>query len=207
MMIVAKVGGSLFDLPRLGESLARWADAQTAPVLFVPGGGPFADVIRALDRVHGLGDEASHWLAVRALSLSARVLVQLLPDAELLDNPTWGELAQKRWDTPGRVYVLDEFEFCRQHDTEPHTWGVTSDSLALAAALYVNADKLVLLKSVDISGVTWEEAAARGWVDAHFPKLVGRAEFPVEAVNFRAWAEASGGRQPADSWATPESAG
>lgn len=193
-MIVAKVGGSLFDLPDLGPALARWAAEQPAPVLFVPGGGPFADAVRALDRVHHLGGEAAHWLAVRALSLSARLLVHLLPDAELLDNPTWGELAQKRWDTPGRVYVLDEFEFCRQHDTEPHTWGVTSDSLALSAALYVNADKLVLLKSIDIGDVTWAEAAARGWVDAHFPTLVRRAEFPVEAVNFREVAEKGGAR-------------
>ena len=60
-MIVAKVGGSLFDLPQLGPALARWAAEQPAPVLYVPGGGPFADVIRALDRVHDLGDEAAHW--------------------------------------------------------------------------------------------------------------------------------------------------
>jgi len=188
-MIVAKVGGSLFDLPRLGESLARWAEEQPAPVLFVPGGGPFADVIRALDRVHELGEEASHWLAVRALSLNARLLVHLLPDAELLDNPTWGELEQKRWDAPSRVYVLDEFEFFRQHDSVPHTWSVTSDSLALSAALHMSADKLVLLKSIDIAGVTWSDAAARGWVDTHFPKLVRQAEFPVEAINFRVWME------------------
>lgn len=185
-MIVAKVGGSLFDLPRLGEALARWAAGQAAPVLFVPGGGPFADVIRALDRVHELGEEASHWLAVRTLSVTARLLVHLLPDAELLDNPTWGELEQKKWDAPGRVYVLDEFEFFRQHDGVPHTWSVTSDSLALSAALRMNADRLVLLKSIDIGEVTWEEAAARGWVDGHFPMLVKRAKFPVEAVNFRA---------------------
>lgn len=193
-MIVAKVGGSLFDLPQLGPALARWAAEQPAPVLFVPGGGPFADVIRALDRVHHLGDEASHWLAVRTLSVTARLLVHLLPDAELLDNPTYGELEQKRWDDPNRVYVLDEFEFFRQHDGVPHTWAVTSDSLALAVALYVNADRLVLLKSRDIGDVTWEEAAAHGWVDAHFPMLTKRAEFPVEAVNFRAWMERLGER-------------
>jgi aspartokinase-like uncharacterized kinase len=188
-VIVAKVGGSLFDLPQLGDALARWAAEQPAPVLFVPGGGPFADVIRALDRVHDLGEDASHWLAVRTLSVTARLLVHLLSDAELLDNPTWGELEQKRWDDPDRVYVLDEFEFFCRHDSVPHTWSVTSDSLALSAAMHMNADRLVLLKSRDIGDVTWDQAAARGWVDGHFPHLVKQAEFPVEAVNFRTWVE------------------
>jgi aspartokinase-like uncharacterized kinase len=189
-MIVAKVGGSLFDLPHLGPALTRWVAEQPAPVLFVPGGGAFAEGVRQADRVHQLGEEASHWLAVRALTLSAHLLLHLLPDAELLDNPTWGELEQKRWDDPGRVFVLDPFEFFCRHDTVPHTWAVTTDSLAVAAAAAVNADKLVLLKSVEVGKGSWAEAAARGWVDEYFPTLAEKAEFPIEAVNFRAMAEA-----------------
>ena len=60
-----KVGGSLYDLPDLGPRLRRWLDAH-APreVIVAPGGGPFADVVRDLDRAHRLGEETSHWLAV-----------------------------------------------------------------------------------------------------------------------------------------------
>ena len=60
---VFKVGGSLFDLPDLGQRLAWLAEAQLSTVLLVPGGGPTAEIIRNLDRRHRLGEEAAHWLA------------------------------------------------------------------------------------------------------------------------------------------------
>jgi hypothetical protein len=67
---------------------------------------------------------------------------------------------------------------------------VTSDSLALAAAVHLNATKLVLLKSTDIPpGTPWAVAADRGWVDPHFPVLAGGVDLPIEAVNFRRWVE------------------
>jgi ELWxxDGT repeat protein len=78
--IVVKVGGSLFDLPDLGQRLHAWLAAQGhARMLLVPGGGPTADLIRAFDRRYGLGEEAAHWLALRAMALNAWILAALLP--------------------------------------------------------------------------------------------------------------------------------
>lgn len=191
-MLVAKVGGSLFDLPRLGEALTRWADACRGPVLFVPGGGGFADVVRQADQVHRLGEEAAHWLAVRTLSVTAHLLLHLLPTAELVDSPCRMELERKRKRDPKRLFVLDPFAFFSRHDTTPHTWAVTTDSLALAVAIHTDADELVLLKSTDVEDVPWVVAAGRGWVDAYFPQMVERAECRVRAVNFRAWADPPG---------------
>jgi hypothetical protein len=85
--IVVKVGGSLFDLPDLGSRLQSWLDRlPTRQVLLVPGGGPTADVVRELDRRHGLGDERAHWLALRALMLNAYFLAELLPSAAVVEN-------------------------------------------------------------------------------------------------------------------------
>lgn len=68
----------------------------------------------------------------------------------------------------------------------PHSWDVTTDSIAARVALVHGAERLVLLKSVDVpSGTPWEEAAARGWVDAHFPKVAAELTCPIEVVNFR----------------------
>ena len=73
-VVVVKVGGSLYDLPDLGSRLRAWLTEQCAgdDVVLVPGGGGTADVIRHFDRVHGLGEETSHWLALRALTLNAQ---------------------------------------------------------------------------------------------------------------------------------------
>ena len=36
-------------------------------------------------------------------------------------------------------------------------------------------------------GTPWDEAAARGWVDPHFPVIVSGHELTIEVVNFRRW--------------------
>lgn len=170
-MIVVKVGGSLYDHPRLGPGLRAYLEPfLPSGVLLVPGGGDLADAVRALDAIHRLGDGAAHWLALRSLVVAAAFLRHLVPDE--------------------RVTILDAFAFAAADEGRPgalpHTWAVTSDSLAARVAAVQGARRLVLLKSVDIPpGVSWDEAAARGWVDRYFPHAVAGAGYTVEAVNFR----------------------
>ena len=163
-MTVVKVGGSLYDHPGLAAGLRAYLPTLVPPVVLVPGGGPFADAARTLDAVHRLGDEAAHWLALRTLSAAALFLRALVGDL------------------PG-VYVLDGYDFAAANDVLPHTWAVTTDSLAAYTARRSGA-KLVLLKSVDIlPGTDWRDAAEYGWVDEYFPTAA--AGVAVEAINFR----------------------
>jgi aspartokinase-like uncharacterized kinase len=179
-VIVVKVGGSLFDHPGLGPGLSRWLADRGRPALLVPGGGPAADAVRDWDRVHGLGDAASHWLAIRSLSLTAALLHRLLPGSVIVDSP--------RAAIEAGLGILDPFAFCRADDTLPHSWDVTSDSIAARAAVIGDASRLVLLKSIDIlPGIDWPTVVANKWVDAYFPRAVVRAAFPIEFVNFRKW--------------------
>jgi len=180
--IVVKVGGSLYGLADLGARLRNWlASKDFEAVLIVPGGGALADAVRSLDTNHNLGEEAVHWLALRALTVAAHFLAALLPDARLVDHPDeWrcGELA-----------VLDPFAFARRDQGKmgelPHCWSVTSDSIAAHVAHVATAKRLVLLKSVTIPvGMDWKEAARRGWVDAYFADAVG-AGLAVETINLR----------------------
>ncbi len=183
-LTVVKVGGSLFDLPGLGPRLARWLAAlPAAGVLLVPGGGRAADAVRELDRLHGLGEEKSHWLALRALALNARFLADLLPGVRVVESPV----------EHGGVAVLDPLAFCladerdRPADALPRAWAVTSDSVAARAAAVAGAGQLILLKSVTVPpAMTWDEAARAGYVDAAFAGVVRAAPgLEVRAVNFR----------------------
>jgi aspartokinase-like uncharacterized kinase len=172
-VIVVKVGGSLYDHPRLGPGLRAYLDSLAPEsVLLVPGGGPFADAVRQLDAAHRLGEEAAHWLALRAMDLAGAFLegLALRPAS--------------------RLNVLDCLAFATEDearpDSLPHSWAVTSDSIAARAAVVYRASRLVLLKSTDVPpGTPWAAAAAAGWVDPHFPRVVAANRLTVAAVNFR----------------------
>ena len=172
-MIVAKVGGSLYDWPALGPTLLSWLAAQPEPVLLVPGGGAAANVVRNWDRVHSLGEDEAHWLAIRSLSLAAHFLHRLLPALPVVEVAI-----------PG---ILDPYPICRNPPrhwggSPPHSWSVTSDSLALWVAICSEASKLMLLKSADAPAGDWTGA---GYADGHFRVLMTKSSVEVEALNLR----------------------
>lgn len=185
--IVIKVGGSLFDVPTLGPDLARWLNARNEPsVLLLPGGGPTANVIRGLDREHGLGEEQAHWLALRALTLNAHFLAGIVPHACVIEH--WQD-CRASW-RARRIPIVDAFAFARADEGQPgslpHRWDATSDSLAVRVAVVSQARQLILLKSVGIpEECDWREASRRNWVDPCFPSLLP-GDLPVSAINFRA---------------------
>lgn len=177
-LVVAKVGGSLFDLPDLGVRLRTWVTSIGEPVLLVPGGGAGADVIRRLDCTHGLGEEAAHWLALRLLTVNALFLSKLL-DVPVCDQPSAGS----------RPVILDPYDFALADEGRPgslpHTWHATSDAVAARVAEVVGG-RLFLLKSTHLpAGMSWGAAAVAGLVDEVFATVVTRAGLAPQWVNLR----------------------
>jgi 5-(aminomethyl)-3-furanmethanol phosphate kinase len=192
--LVVKVGGSLYDLPRLGDRLQAWLAERDARVLLIPGGGPAADWIRDLDAQDDLGSERAHWLALRALTFAAHVLAQRVPGAVVID-----EVADRAraWRF-GQVPILDMHAFASadeaRHDHLDHSWAVSSDSLAARAAVVTAIEELALLKSQAWPPpIDWSAAASQGFVDEAFPAVLATAgsALRVSVVNFRAWRPAS----------------
>jgi aspartokinase-like uncharacterized kinase len=190
--VVVKVGGSLYDLPDLATRLRRFLDTlPVSEVLLVPGGGATAEVVRALDQRHQLGEEKAHWLALRALTFNAHFLMELLPDAAIVHAA-----AQFRPRPNNGPAILDALGFLRWDEDAhpahrlPHSWDVTSDAVAARVAVWAGAGRLILLKSTTIPpDIDWAEAARRGYVDPVLPDVLDRAQRPltVEAVNLRRW--------------------
>jgi 5-(aminomethyl)-3-furanmethanol phosphate kinase len=182
--LITKVGGSLFDWPDLGPRLREWLDANAPPeIILVPGGGRLADIIGDLDRMHGLGDEVAHGMALHAMTINAQLLAALLPGSCVIDGP---DLAEMLWEQ-NRLSILDAMAFCESDDADalPHTWAVTSDSVAARLAVVAGAAELVLLKSAppppgDVTA--WAEC---GYVDAWLPRVLARSDVQVRAVNIR----------------------
>lgn len=178
-LLVVKVGGSLFDLPDLRERLRAFIKQHAGyRIVFVPGGGGGADVIRKLDRLHDVGEEPSHWLALRVLFVNAHFLAELL-QAPVVSTPSTGE----------ELSVLDPFAFCEEDEVNidhlEHSWQHTSDSIAARVAI-VAKSSLVLLKSTELpEGMSWESVGQRGLVDPAFAGIVERKKLDVNWINLR----------------------
>jgi aspartokinase-like uncharacterized kinase len=190
-LAIVKVGGSLFDWPELPRRMTAFLDACGAGdrgerVLLIAGGGPAADLVRGLDRIHGLGDETAHRLALEALDLTAHFLAALIPNAVLIDR---NEHLVRAWRSGCNPVlsprpILDEFEHSGK-GVLPASWDVTSDSIAARIALHLKADRLILLKSVSApAGTTRDDAARLGLVDPMLP-VVAQALPRIEYQNFR----------------------
>jgi 5-(aminomethyl)-3-furanmethanol phosphate kinase len=186
---VVKVGGSLLDWVPLAAALRTWLAGQPPAFnVLLAGGGALADVIRRADREFSLGEEASHWLCLDALSVSAGLLALILRDISLVSgyDDLKADIARGE---PGMA-VFDPRAFLHDHEsrlagrTLPHDWSVTSDSIAARLATVLQADELVLLKSCDPPGGSLSELAAAGYVDRYLP-VAAAAISKVCVMNLR----------------------
>ena len=102
------------------------------PLFIVPGGGMFADAVRK-SRVD---DDSAHWMAIAAMDQYGWFIA------------SQGIMTTALLQVPDRPVVFLPYCSMRQHDPLPHSWDVTSDSIAAWVADILGLD-LLLLKSVD----------------------------------------------------------
>lgn len=189
---VVKLGGGVLAHAEHFEAAlaAIGAAAQACRLLVVPGGGPFADAVREVDRRLRLSDDAAHWMAVLAMDQYAHLVAARLVRGVLVAEPR--EIAAALSAGPvGQVPVLAPYRWLRDADPLPHAWTVTSDSIAGWVAGEVGARRLVLVKPPGVRlrpsqrtgaagfGETATNAAESELVDAYFTRACPAHLTPV----------------------------
>ncbi len=179
-VVVVKLGGSLFDWPDFPGRARELLDSiAPARVVLVPGGGRFVDVLRDLDRIHSIGEESSHDLAMRLLDATAAVLAALIGGVVVEDR---GGL-DGAW-SAGAAAVLAPRKLLESDGALPHSWEVTSDSIAARVAVRLEASRLILAKSATPADADVRRLVESKFVDENFPgfaREIGR----VEVVDLR----------------------
>jgi len=165
--IVVKVGGALLaHADHFNVVLATIGQAtRERRLLVVPGGGPFADAVRQVDRQLHLSDDAAHWMAILAMDQYAHLIADRLAGAVLVAHRPAIEAALD----DGQVPVLAPFQWMREADPLPHTWEVTSDSIAAWIAGQVGARRVVLVKP---PGVLRSAVDESDLVDPYFSRAI-----------------------------------
>ena len=166
---VIKIGGALLSLD---DALARTIAAlehlsSDRSFVVVPGGGPFADVVRTVSERHALGADEAHWMAIMGMDQYAILLASRITNAELVYRR--GDIARAL--ARKRIPVLAPFRWLREADPLPHSWDVTSDSIAAWIAGEIGARHLILIK------------ASTHWRDDVVDRYLERARPPGVALS------------------------
>jgi 5-(aminomethyl)-3-furanmethanol phosphate kinase len=179
-LAVVKLGGAQANGPHLKDWLAAIA-AEAGSIVVVPGGGPFADAVRAAQASMGFDDGAAHVMALMAMAQFGRALQSLNPHLTLTPSRS----AIRRTLKEGKVPVWSPEPMVRAAAL-PESWELTSDSLAAWLAGVLGADGLVLVKHGRFEAPAFDvqDLAAQGVVDPLFPRYLRQS-------GVRAWLAAS----------------
>jgi aspartokinase-like uncharacterized kinase len=165
---IVKIGGSLAFSPHLKDWLEAIA-AEAGAVVVVPGGGPFADAVRAAQAAMGFDDGAAHAMALAAMAAFGRALESLAPRLEVARSRAGIRRALRAGAVP--VWAPDTMALAARL---PETWDLTSDTLAAWLAGEVEAAQLVLVKHgrFPAGRLAADDLAERGVVDPLFPRYL-----------------------------------
>ena len=178
-VVVLKLGGSHALEPYLTGWLEAIA-AEAGSVVVAPGGGPFADAVRATQAVMGFDAAAAHDMALMAMSQFGRALQGLDPRFRLVRS-----VAAIRRALRERSIPVWSPESMARSASLPATWDLTSDSLAAWLARRLGARRLVLIKHgrFPAEGVALGKLVADGVVDPLFPRYADCSGLTVSLAN------------------------
>lgn len=178
-LVIVKLGGSLAR----SQALRAWLDSVArhgvGRVVIVPGGGRFADAVRAAQARWRFSDAVAHDMALLAMEQFGLMLCALDSSLRAARNRT--EIA--RACAAGALPVWLPSKWLARSTDIRKNWNVTSDSLAAWLACELRASHLVLVKSCRIPKAASVAALARaGIVDRELPRMIRGAGFDTRVV-------------------------
>lgn len=179
-MIVIKLGGSLLsDRDSLVQCLETIEKCQKK-VVIVPGGGIFADQVRASQKQWQFNDAIAHEMALLAMKQVALLFKGIKHSLLLVENiPSIHHILLNR-----SAVVWSPSATLSNFSNLDANWDVTSDSLAAWLAGQLGASELILVKSTNIpEGLTYQQMQAKGLVDKAFVRFIHDSSYHVTLVN------------------------
>ncbi|MED5509243.1 MAG: delta 1-pyrroline-5-carboxylate synthetase [Pseudomonadota bacterium] len=180
-MRIIKLGGSLFHTPELRQWLELLDSAsQNEVVVIVPGGGPFADEVRHAQRLHRFSDSSAHHMALLAMAQFGLLLADLAPGSQAFYYPQQEADSLK----PGLHVWLPDRSLLEMKDI-PHSWDISSDSLALWLSQQLEADELVMIKRSTVVSSRIQALIQHGVLDKGFTALYQRQPVHTQLFHFQ----------------------
>jgi aspartokinase-like uncharacterized kinase len=171
IVTIVKLGGSLAHTPQFAawlEALAAWG----GPLILVPGGGAFADCVRAAQGAMGFNDTAAHRMALNAMGQFGIALAAYSDGFTLAASRDELDSAL----SVGEIPVWLPEKMVLGASDVPECWEVTS---AWLAGTY-GARRLLLIKASDVAAPgSVGDLAADKIVDPLFPRFAAQSHAEV----------------------------
>ncbi|NQE06748.1 5-(aminomethyl)-3-furanmethanol phosphate kinase [ANME-1 cluster archaeon GoMg1] len=201
--VILKLGGSLIeksrDILRVLVDYARERDGDKNgdfTLVLIPGGGPFAETVRNISATMSIPDETAHWMAVLAMHQYGLFLAACSggeAGIPLVESEDEDEI-----DCAGPICILLPYKILEQDDCLPHTWDVTSDTIAAFVANRLGEKRFIKLTDVDgirdkksghliekirANELAGEQAAGLNCIDAELPGFLMQTKMSCIIVN------------------------
>src|SRR6266852_2390319 len=172
---VIKLGGSFAFSADLRDWIAAIAGCAGRAVI-VPGGGPFADAVRAAQVQMGFDDRAAHRMGLLAMEQYGCAIKSLHEALSLADSIE--SIRRGLADDQVPVWLPTQMALCADI---PQSWDMTSDSLAAWLAGKIGAERLLLIKHIEPAQGTVPAAdlAVRNVVDKAFANFLAASGVPA----------------------------
>ena len=186
---LVKIGGSLTHHVKPLLNTLKSFSSEENRIVIVPGGGMFADVVRDLDQDVRLSNRASHRMALMAMDMMG-VYFSDVSHIKTVDN---------LYDTKitlldSNIVILLPSKVVLSTDELPHSWEVTSDSIALYIAKLLKLKRAIIVTDVDgiynkypggklLNIISAKSIRGFTSVDSYLPKLLIKYKMECIVVN------------------------
>ncbi|MFX0039293.1 MAG: hypothetical protein ACFFAB_08165 [Candidatus Heimdallarchaeota archaeon] len=145
---VFKIGGKILEeLDDLRSTISQleqlYSENLINKIILIPGGGSFANFIRKIYSELKFTEEIAHWMGIISMNYNGLELSKKFPNLQITES--YEQIKEKK----STLCIFLPYEFIKENDKLPHSWDVTSDSIALFIAKELELNECFLIKDVD----------------------------------------------------------
>ncbi|MHA1188385.1 MAG: amino acid kinase family protein [Candidatus Heimdallarchaeota archaeon] len=195
---VVKFGGSLTEkgsikqISKIAKAIKEAFDDNPS-FLIVPGGGIFAENVRAAQKKYKFSDETAHWLAIHAMDQHALILHYFIPGSILMDYSEIVAHVNNKKQKLSKIPILTVTNFMKTTSCLKHSWDTTSDAIATEITANLHIRKIIFLKDIDgilVDGnleplltATELERLTNSPIDKHTPEILRKNNITGYIIN------------------------
>ena len=174
-MILFKLGGSLLNSGFMKIWIKFITDHLKSRAIIIPGGGLFANHVRAVQKDYYLENDIAHDMALYSMSQMG-LLISSMDRRNLHFCNTKHEISKVLEDN--KVPIIGSFDFLKTRiGSSNKNWSITSDSIALLISEELQLNTLIIVKSclcsfidskIALNQIKVNKLVSLGILDANF---------------------------------------